>query len=369
MTELNKIFAGNLAQSNPAEPELDERGAAIDVCDVWGQATRSLKSMANSRGLIKRSRLVGIARSLHSQVIKPSHVRPGVEEHTDMLAARLATADWIVHTVSSERKFIGIKGAATLNRFFWGYLERTALFDAYFQLRRSNPLVTPSPAVVAAQATEAGAGLCHVGFTYGSPTLGALFDRARDGSRHRLRGRGKFSVIGINDSYWQVLHKNKAAHAFLALGFDFDLLQQAHAKTSSPPAGLVIIDDEMAARVLAMMTPIADGIDAGPQFIVARNRNQKFRLQLRLARERGFTQKSYGDDPLAWRRRRANLFDAIETCVMRNFVPSEATGSSWGTFEHFHWYLTAVPNDARRNEELFEQHIRPARPDPKFTHD
>lgn len=343
------LLGGHALAHQP--PPLDLRGCAIDVCNAWEKVKEPLKLQRNSRGLLRRSDVVRAARGLHSQVTVSAW---GSEraEHPDMLAGRLAVVDWIAHAAAHLPKRLTVKTLGLLSRFLWGYLERTALYAVYFKARQANP--GQAPARQAAEPTRK-PGMCSIGFAYGAPTLSAFLPQGKG-----KKGRGKFSRIGLDDEFWQILAKNKEGNALLALTQAQAKQAQAQARRkegdASSPAP-VSIDEDTAQRLQALVDPLLQGQQGGPQFIVTRPRQPAMRLHLQLTREPGGSAKSLGDDPLAWRRSRYGLFDAIESMVLRNFVPhaqSLAKGQTdWGTFERLHWYLAPIDRTARRHAQIF----------------
>ena len=333
---LNQLL-GQKPESKPSDKSLatDHRGAAITTCAMWSRAKSEIK--CNRRGLYSRSRLITCAQTLQTKLTAhfdaaASTVDAGTQ------AAHRATADWILETVRKQKRYL--RNINHLERFFWGYLERTASYADFFRARLAHENSNPARSVSGVQP-------CMVGFAYGAPSLGALADGS--GLKRgwtQMRGRGRDNSIGINDQFWSILAKNKEAHYLLAL---------ASKRITAEPGDL-----SMASTKLQLLG-VKHGLQGGPQFIVQRAGMPRMRLHLRFGKFRGSATSRKHFDEISNqppRQQDGNPFHLIEDLLIENFVESEnqhhrVPEDRWGQYDHLCWCLEPVSKTARRNSQLF----------------
>lgn len=343
---ITELFGGKTTSGAPVAPHLDKRDCAIFVCAIWSEVNATLLKHVDSRGLVRRSDVVRGARSIENRLETVPRPASRGMEHPDTRAACLAAVDWISHAAGRLSKRSSTVRLRDMDRFFWGYIENTALFDHFFTSRKANLDQRPaSPkGFLPSGQKMTPEGICHMGFAYGTPTLGALFDKTRSG-----RGRGILPRIGLNDSIWDVLAMNKDARKFVSL---------ANLVPSANDLGpdVYLLSEDLAGQTKALVTDVIAGKEGGPQFIVDRGEGRRMRLSLKVAPERGFSAQSHNTNPDAWRRCRYGLFQSIEDCMQRNFEPlREATpgDEAWGKYERLHWHLSAIPSNARTHAQMF----------------
>ena len=336
-------FAFNKDSEAPAA--LDLRSCAIDVCGLWETQKNGLKRLKTAQGMLRRGDVVQAARAMEA-LLDEAHSRQGNAEHPDSRAARKAVVDWIVHQVQGVPKRTTFERLASYGRFFWGYLERTPLYHAYFECRKAVLEQVPGRLFVDLVGLQTG--ICSMGFAYGAPTLGALADGRKE------KGRGHFARIGLNDGVWSVIEKNKEAHAFVRAALALEQKLATIDSSAMPPP--ILIEEEAAETMKAMVEPVIRGFNGGPQFIVSRG-GQRMRLHLKIARH-GSGAKTCGDDPHVWRKNRHGLFHAIEDVVFLRFKPfADKSGDTldWGTFEQLHWHLDPVNPSHRQHRRMFKK--------------
>lgn len=309
----------------PAALHLDHRNEAIVVCDWWARALGDLRRMRNRLGLIPRGALLSSADAVEARVVAFISATP---EDPEAPAARRAVVDWIRMTIRRQRKFLQLETAQTLNRFFWGYLERTAEYERFFDLRRGAlPKPVPDPAA---------SRRVWVGFAHGAPTLFAL----HAGTGTRRRGRGVMATLGINDAFWSVLAINRTGQRFARMALAHDASKG--------------LDDATARELLELLQRPMLGLPGGPQFIVQRGTGPRMRLSLRLAREHGvsrFDAEAHDSVPVL-KARRMGLFEIVDAAQLTEFEPTSPDGV-WGTYIRLQWFLDPMPAAAKRHSEFF----------------
>lgn len=309
---------------------LDFRSEAITACGAWALARNQfLKDGAPFMGLVRRSKLMAVARSLAPTM----QSQPGCAEHVDAISARLACIDWISYTISRCPALLSKKNANYLDRFFWGYLERTSEFDVFFEARKQGlALTTPKAKALTPLITRQ----CFIGCAYGAPTLAAMI-RGTGG----IKGRGKYHSIFIDDMAYAVLAKN---------GAGAQLLQMEYTGAGLRRNADGVLDQDVADKLLAL---VDERLPASkwPAFIVQRAGQPRMALHLMPGR-RGNANADLAADPLWWRRIRGSLLDVVTETRMREFRPN-ADGANWGTFEQILWHLTPVPGNARTHIQFF----------------
>jgi len=312
---------------DPAE-HLDFRTEAITACGAWSQARdRFIKNGDTYMGLVRRARLIAVARALDPEMKSD----PGRPEHIDAHCARLACVDWITYTIGRRPALFTKKSARFLDRFIWGYLERTSEFFAFFEARK-NGLILASPKSKIQLLSRQ----CHVGCTYGAPTLASLMHGTGG-----VKGRGKYPVIFIDDSAYAVLAKNAAGAQLLQMEYTGAGLQRNESG---------VLNQNVAEKLLALVDPALSATD-WPAFVVQRGGQPRLTLHLAPGR-RGHAKSDLVDDPNWWRRTPGSLLEVI-TETRRHEFRANSEETNWGTFEQLLWHLTPVSGSARRYAEFF----------------
>lgn len=304
---------------------LDCRSEAITVCALWDAALdRAVRASVGKFGLVRTSHLVAAARCLEPQVAQKK------PEHPDAHAARLACIDWIAYKVSGGPAIRSKKSVQYLSRFFWGYLEGTTEFVAYFEARKNGQRLTGTPIVPLPITRQ-----CSVGCAYGAPTLASL--SVGTGGQ---RGRGQWPAIFIDDKAYAVLAKNKSASTLMHL-------------SSLPNRELRdeqgVLKDKIADALISISA--LDNPVAWPKFVVQRAGEPRQVLHLAIGR-RGSGVQSLAEDKHRWLKVKHGLFEALSERQLCNFISDEVDGK-WGSFEQLLWHLTVAPKNARKQSAMF----------------
>ena len=326
-------FASFATVAKPS-PSVNHRSEAVVVCAVWNQVLGGVDASRNTRGLIRRSHVVSCVKSLFDHVRAMNKAQANTVT-ADVRAARLAVVDWIDLQVRSERKYL--RSTVHLSRFFWGYLESTAEYSRFFKIRSGGLASTAEQELVKSSP-------CSIGFEYGAPTLKAIVDSSKSKGIARLRGVGKHSSIGINNTFWTVLAKNREAHYLLTKSFHRFSLSSDDLNLHGSTFNLI---------------GVKLGIKEGPQMIVQRPGRPRMRLRLRFGSSQGSISSRDHFEKHMKNTKWSSVFHAIENVLFENFqeLPEQehlVLGGRRGAFDRFYWCLEPVSQAARRNSQLFK---------------
>lgn len=333
----------------------DHRGGAITACDSWRTVLHSAmrqsrpNQLFNLRGLAKRTALLALVEEARERTCKartqqgPDTPAAGTyaqaHPHPDDHAALMASFDWIALTVAKGPRTRAKRSLRMLDRFAWGYLERTRAYERFFMCRRIG--LEPALREPAHYQPE----ICRVliGCAYGAPTLAAWAagtGRTRGGRRSPKRSSKRSTALFIADKAYAVLAANKEAKQLLSM-------QERFVRLGTPNLGPELAQEFQAcvARWSAANSPAGR-----PVFAVQRGETPRLLLHMNWGHF-STGAREWMTDPNAWNTvPHATLFDRATRATYRDF--RSRTYSEWGSCDALEWFLSVASPVARRHSVL-----------------